>query len=69
MKVISCNPDMLSSGEKKNNDNSDWTVQKRTLILRLIALWTWKEGNHITLLFYYKSAKIVKKIKIRNEIL
>ena len=50
MKVFSCNPDKLSSGEK-NNDNSDWTVQKRALILGLIALRTWKEGNHIMLLF------------------
>ena len=52
MKVISCNPDMLSSGEKKFNDNSDWTVQKCALILGLITLWTWKEGNRIMLLFY-----------------
>ena len=39
IKVISCNPDMLSSGEKIN-DNTDWTVQKRALIQGLKALWT-----------------------------
>ena len=60
MKVISCNLDMLSYGENQwqqwldsaemmhvNSRAYNYVILKR----RESALWTWKEGNHIMLLF------------------
>ena len=51
MKVISCNPDMLSSGEK--DQWQQWLDSAATHV----KSWAynsvnWKEGNHIMLLFY-----------------